>query len=67
MELTGRSRVVLSLAEKEAVLMGNNFVGTEHILLALEQEGEGVAALVIQEIGGVREKIFEVLGKEDKL
>ncbi len=66
MQLTDRSQVVLSLAEKEAKLMGHNFIGTEHLLLALEQEGSGIAANVLEELGGVRKEVFELLGMEDK-
>lgn len=44
---TDRSRRVLELSLKEALQLGHNHVGTEHLLLALIREGEGVAAKVL--------------------
>lgn len=49
---TDRSRRVLVLAQEEARLAGHDFIGTEHILLGLLAEGEGIAATVL-EAGGV--------------
>lgn len=45
--LTERSRRVLDLARSEAVALGHEYVGTEHLLLGLLREGEGVAAAVV--------------------
>ena len=42
--LTDRTRRVLVLTQEEALLLNHSFIGTEHILLGLIQEGEGVAA-----------------------
>lgn len=49
--LTPRVKKVLELAHKEAANLGHNYVGTEHILLALLTEGEGVAAEVLEQLG----------------
>src|ERR1035441_10500485 len=46
-DYTPRARKVLALAEAEAKSMGHQFVGSEHLLLGLVQEGEGVAAKVL--------------------
>jgi ATP-dependent Clp protease ATP-binding subunit ClpC len=48
---TARIRNVLSLAREQAAQRNHDFVGTEHILLAIVVEGEGVAATVIQALG----------------
>ena len=58
---TDRARRVLVLAQEEARLLNHNFLGTEHILLGLIQEGEGVAAKALESLGisleAVREKV----------
>ena len=63
---TDRSRRVLVLAQEEARLLNHNFIGTEHILLGLIHEGEGVAAKVLESLGisleRVREKVEETIG-----
>ena len=48
---TERSRRVLVLAQEEARLLGHNFIGTEHILLGLIREGDGVAAKALETLG----------------
>lgn len=48
---TDRARRVLVLAQEEARLMEHNFLGTEHLLIALLQEGEGVAATALTQLG----------------
>jgi ATP-dependent Clp protease ATP-binding subunit ClpC len=48
---TPRAKKVLELALREALQMGHNYIGTEHILLGLVREGEGVAVLVLTELG----------------
>jgi ATP-dependent Clp protease ATP-binding subunit ClpC len=57
---------VLVLAQEEARLLNHNFIGTEHILLGLIHEGEGVAAKALESLGisleGVREKVEETIG-----
>jgi ATP-dependent Clp protease ATP-binding subunit ClpC len=63
---TDRARRVLVLAQEEARLLNHNYIGTEHILLGLIQEGEGVAAKVLGSLGislgAVREKVEERTG-----
>ena len=48
---TDRARRVVVLAQEEARLLNHNYIGTEHILLGLIREGEGVAAQVLQQLG----------------
>ena len=63
---TDRARRVLVLAQEEAHLLNHNFIGTEHILLGLIHEGEGVAAKALESLGisleAVREKVEELIG-----
>ena len=63
---TDRARRVLVLAQEEARLLNHNFLGTEHILLGLIHEGEGVAAKALESLGisleAVREKVEETIG-----
>ena len=63
---TDRARRVLVLAQEEARLLSHSFIGTEHILLGLIQEGEGVAAKALESLGisleAVREKVEETSG-----
>jgi ATP-dependent Clp protease ATP-binding subunit ClpC len=51
LRFTPPGRKVLELALREALQLGHNYIGTEHILLALIREGEGVAAHVLQKLG----------------
>ena len=48
---TPRAKKILELALREALQLGHNYIGTEHILLGLVREGEGVGALIITEHG----------------
>src|SRR5690348_16841669 len=48
---TPRAKKVLELSRREALAMGHNYVGTEHILLGLLREGDGVAAQVLVRMG----------------
>ena len=48
---TPRSKKVLELALREALQLGHNYIGTEHILLGIVREGEGVAARVLVDLG----------------
>src|SRR5436189_403321 len=63
---TDRARRVVVLAQEEARLLNHNFIGTEHILLGLIHEGEGVAAKALEQLGisleAVREKVEETIG-----
>lgn len=65
---TDRSRKVLQLARQEAASMGHNYVGTEHILLALLAEGSGVAAAVLRNAGlttaALRAEVLRILGTD---
>jgi ATP-dependent Clp protease ATP-binding subunit ClpC len=63
---TDRARRVLVLAQEEARQLNHSFIGTEHILLGLIHEGEGVAAKALDTLGitleAVREKVEEAIG-----
>ncbi len=63
---TDRARRVLVLAQEEALLLNHSFIGTEHILLGLIHEGEGVAAKALESLGisleAAREKVEETVG-----
>src|SRR5467141_3175546 len=63
---TDRARRVVVLAQEEARLLNHNYIGTEHILLGLIHEGEGVAAKALESLGisleAVREKVEETIG-----
>jgi ATP-dependent Clp protease ATP-binding subunit ClpC len=64
---TPRSKKVLELALREALQLGHNYIGTEHVLLGIVREGEGVAARVLVELGAslqaTRATVLEVLGE----
>jgi ATP-dependent Clp protease ATP-binding subunit ClpA len=64
---TDRARRVVVLAQEEARLLHHNYIGTEHILLGLLREGEGVAARVLERLGisteVVREKVASIIGE----
>lgn len=62
-QLTPRAKRVLELAVDEATKMGHNFVGTEHILLGLLREGEGIAARVLRVFNVTAEKVREEVVK----
>jgi ATP-dependent Clp protease ATP-binding subunit ClpC len=61
--LTPRAKRVLELAVEEARLLSHNYVGTEHLLLGLIREGEGVAARVLLELGVDRKRVREEIMK----
>src|SRR4030088_155041 len=69
---TPRAKKVLELSLREALQLGHNYIGTEHILLGLVREGEGVAAQVLVKLGAdlnrVRQQVLQLLsgyqGKE---
>jgi ATP-dependent Clp protease ATP-binding subunit ClpA len=62
---TPRAKKVLELSLREALNLGHNYIGTEHILLGLVREGEGVAAQVLQKLGAdlnrVRQEVIKLL------
>jgi ATP-dependent Clp protease ATP-binding subunit ClpC len=60
-----RARQVLKLSLREALQLGHHYIGTEHLLLGLMREGEGVAAQVLvklgADLGGVRQQVIQLL------
>ena len=64
---TDRARRVVVLAQEEARMLNHNYIGTEHILLGLIHEGEGVAAKALEGMGisldGVRGQVEEIIGQ----
>ncbi len=64
---TDRARRVVVLAQEEARLLNHNYIGTEHILLGLIHEGEGVAAKALESLGisleAVRTQVEEIIGQ----
>ena len=50
-KFTERARQVLNLAQEEAARLGHNYVGTEHLLLGLVHDGDGIAARVLASLG----------------
>ena len=62
---TPRAKKVLELSLREALQLGHNYIGTEHILLGLVREGEGVGAQVLAGFGGglarVRQSVLELI------
>ena len=63
---TDRARGVVVLAQEEARLLNHNYIGTEHLLLGLIHEGEGIAATALQRLGlsldMVRSRVEEIIG-----
>ena len=66
-KFTDKARRVVVLAQEEAKLLNHNYIGTEHILLGLIHEGEGVAAKALESLGinldSVREQVQEIIGQ----
>jgi len=64
---TDRARRVVVLAQEEARILNHNYIGTEHILLGLIHEGEGVAARALESLGisleAVRQQVEEIIGQ----
>src|ERR671931_1241281 len=62
---TPRAKKVLELSLREALQLGHSYIGTEHILLGLVREGEGVAARLLQKLGAdlnrVRQQVIQLL------
>ena len=62
---TPRAKKALELSLREALQLGHNYIGTEHILLGLIREGEGVAAQVLVKLGAdlnrVRQQVIQLL------
>ncbi len=68
---TKRARHVLTLAEEEARRFQHNYIGTEHLLLGLEREGEGIAAQVLSNLGievdQVRHAVETIIGRGERI
>jgi ATP-dependent Clp protease ATP-binding subunit ClpA len=64
---TDRARRVVVLAQEEARMLNHNYIGTEHLLLGLIHEGEGVAAKALESLGisleAVRQQVGEIIGQ----
>src|SRR5919205_988479 len=67
---TPRAKKVLELSLREALQLGHSYIGTEHILLGLIREGEGVGAQVLQKLGAdlnrVRQRVIQILSRRTK-
>src|SRR5690242_14944590 len=65
---TERARRVVVLAQEEARLLNHNYIGTEHILLGLVREGEGVAARALESLGisqdAVRQQVEQIIDRK---
>src|SRR6202521_3639725 len=70
-KFTERARRVLTLAQEEALRFNHNYIGTEHLLLGLVREGEGVAAKVLANLGvelnKVRSAVEFIIGRGDRI
>jgi ATP-dependent Clp protease ATP-binding subunit ClpC len=64
---TDRARQVVALAQEEARMLNHDYIGTEHILLGLIHEGDGVAARSLESLGisldAVRQQVQEIIGR----
>jgi ATP-dependent Clp protease ATP-binding subunit ClpC len=67
---TDRARATVVHAQEEARLLHHNYIGTEHILLGLIRESEGIAAKALSALGvsleGVRQQVIEIIGEGDE-
>jgi ATP-dependent Clp protease ATP-binding subunit ClpC len=70
-KFTERARKVLSLAQEEAQRFNHNYIGTEHLLLGLVREGDGVAAKVLNNLGvsleRARQAVEYIIGQGDRI
>src|SRR5258708_12679272 len=70
-KFTERARTVFSLAQEEAQRFNHNYIGTEHLLLGLVREGDGVAAKVLSNLGvdlaQVRATVELIMGRGDRI
>ncbi len=66
-KFTDRARQVVVLAQEEARMLDHNYIGTEHLLLGLIHEGQGVAARALESLGislgDVRQDVEEIIGR----
>lgn len=61
MELTDRAWMIVQKAQEEARVLGDRFVGSDHVLLAMLRDGEGAGAYVLNELGVDYDTVFERL------
>jgi ATP-dependent Clp protease ATP-binding subunit ClpA len=70
-KFTNRARIVMTLAQDEAQRLGHNYMGTEHLLLGLVREGEGVGALALIALGvsldDARAAVLHIIGHGDRI
>src|SRR5438876_681017 len=70
-KFTERARKVLSLSQEEAQRFQHNYIGTEHLLLGLVREGEGIAAKVVTNLGAelsrVQNAVEFIIGRGDRI
>ena len=70
-KFTNRARIVMTLAQDEAQRLGHNYMGTEHLLLGLVREGEGVAAIALKQLGmsleDARAAVLHIIGHSDRI
>src|SRR6476469_5242872 len=70
-KFTERARKVLSLSQDEAQRFQHNYIGTEHLLLGLVREGDGVAAKVLNNLGvelnKARQAVEFIIGQGDRI
>ncbi len=68
---TDRARRVVVLAQEEARMLDHNWIGTEHLLLGLIREGDGVAAKALESLGislqAVRHEVEEIIGRGEQV
>jgi ATP-dependent Clp protease ATP-binding subunit ClpC len=64
---TPRAKKVVELALREALQLGHNYIGTEHVLLGLIREGEGIGASILDaDLNKVRRSVIRILGEQRK-
>jgi ATP-dependent Clp protease ATP-binding subunit ClpA len=70
-KFTNRARIVMTLAQDEAQRLGHNYMGTEHLLLGLVREGEGIAAIALKRLGvsldDARAAVLHIIGHGDRI
>ena len=66
-KFTNRAKKAIEIANEAAIELGHNYIGTEHLLLGLIREGEGVAAKVLENLGvdlnKCRSNVIKLLGE----
>ena len=69
-QFTDRARRVVALAQDEARMLNHDYIGTEHILLGLIHEGDGVAPKALESLGisldAVRQQVLEIIGRGEQ-